>query len=248
MLAAAAMKSGDLVGFTFFIGTMAMFAASVFFYFERQTVSDKWKTSLLISALITTIAAAHYLYMREYWCSTFNGTNAGAASPTEFRYIDWLLTVPLMCVEFYLLLKAAGASINMLWRLVGYAVLMLVAGYVGEVSAKVGHPIRGFENFGWGVISTIGWAGIVYEIFFGEAKQLADGSSDANVRKAFNLLRGFVLIGWAIYPIGYMTLPGNVLSNSVELASKMNVVYNIGDAVNKIGFGLIVWNLAKRGK
>ena len=248
MLAAAAMKTGDLVGFTFFIGTTAMFAASVFFYFERQTVSDKWKTSLLISALITTIAAAHYLYMREYWCSTFNGTNAGAASPTEFRYIDWLLTVPLMCVEFYLLLKAAGASVNMLWRLVGYSVLMLVAGYIGEVSAKIGQPIRGFENFGWGVISTIGWAGIVYEIFFGEAKQLADGSSDANVRMAFNLLRGFVLIGWAIYPIGYMTLPGNVLSNSVELASKMNVIYNIGDAVNKIGFGLIVWNLAKRGK
>jgi bacteriorhodopsin len=214
MLAAAAMKTGDLVGFTFFIGTMAMFAASVFFYFERQTVSDKWKTSLLISALITTIAAAHYMYMREY----------------------------------YLLLKAAGASINMLWRLIGYSVLMLVAGYVGEVSAKLGQPVRGFENFGWGVISTIGWAGIVYEIFFGEAKQLADGSSDANVRKAFNLLRGFVLIGWAIYPIGYMTLPGNVLSNSVELASKMNVIYNIGDAVNKIGFGLIVWNLAKRAK
>ena len=127
MLAATAMKTGDLVGFTFFIGTMAMFAASVFFYFERQTVSDKWKTSLLISALITTIAAAHYMYMREYWCSTFNGTNAGIASPTEVRYIDWLLTVPLMCVEFYLLLKAAGASINMLWRLIGYSVLMLVA-------------------------------------------------------------------------------------------------------------------------
>jgi sensory rhodopsin len=89
MLAAAAMKTGDLVGFTFFIGTMAMFAASVFFYFERQTVSDKWKTSLLISALITTIAAAHYMYMREYWCSNFNGNNAGVASPTEFRYIDW---------------------------------------------------------------------------------------------------------------------------------------------------------------
>jgi bacteriorhodopsin len=136
----------------------------------------------------------------------------------------------------------------MLWRLIGYAVLMLVAGYIGEVSAEIGKPIRGFENFGWGVISTIGWAGIVYEIFFGEAKQLADGSSDANVRRAFNLLRGFVLIGWAIYPIGYMTLPGNVLSGSTELAANMNVVYNIGDAINKIGFGLVIWNLAKRGK
>jgi bacteriorhodopsin len=248
MLAAGALQQGDLVGFTFFIGTMAMGAASVFFFFERATVSDKWKLSLLNSALITTIAAAHYWYMREFWVSTFNGTNAAVASPTEFRYIDWLLTVPLMCVEFFLLLRTAGASINMLWRLIGYSLLMLIAGYIGEVSAEIGKPIRGFENFGWGVISTIGWAGIVYEIFFGEAKQLADGSSDASVRHAFNLLRGFVLIGWAIYPIGYMTLPGNVLSGSTELAANMNVVYNIGDAINKVGFGLVVWNLAKRGK
>jgi bacteriorhodopsin len=248
MLAAGALQQGDLVGFTFFIGTMAMGAASVFFFFERATVSDKWKLSLLNSALITTIAAAHYWYMREFWVSTFNGTNAAVASPTEFRYIDWLLTVPLMCVEFFLLLRTAGASINMLWRLIGYSLLMLIAGYIGEVSAESGKPIRGFENFGWGVISTIGWAGIVYEIFFGEAKQLADGSSDVSVRHAFNLLRGFVLIGWAIYPIGYMTLPGNVLSGSTELAANMNVVYNIGDAINKVGFGLVVWNLAKRGK
>ena len=136
---------------------------------------------------------------------------------------------------------------NMLWRLIGYSVLMLVAGYVGEVSAKMGQPIRGFENFGWGVISTIGWAGIVYEIFFGEAKQLADGSSYAGVRKAFNLLRGFVLIGWAIYPIGYVLgyLTG---SNPKDSSVMLNVVYNLADVVNKIGFGLIVWNLAKRGK
>lgn len=248
MLAASALQQGDLVGFTFFIGTMAMGAASVFFFIERSSVSDKWKLSLLVSGLITTIAAAHYWYMREFWVATFTGNNAAVASPTEFRYIDWLLTVPLMCTEFYLLLRAAGASLNMLWRLIAYSGLMLVAGYVGEVSAEIGKPIRGFENFGWGVISTIGWAGIVYEIFFGEAKQLADGSSDANVRRAFNLLRGFVLIGWAIYPIGYMTLPGNVLSGSTDLAANMNVVYNIGDAINKVGFGLVVWNLAKRGK
>ena len=158
MLAASALQQGDLVGFTFFIGTMAMGAASVFFFIERQSVSDKWKLSLLVSGLITLIAAAHYWYMREFWVATFTGNNASVASPTEFRYIDWLLTVPLMCTEFYLLLRAAGASLNMLWRLIGYAVLMLVAGYIGEVSAEIGKPIRGFENFGWGVISTIGWS------------------------------------------------------------------------------------------
>ena len=80
----------DYVGFTFFIGYMAMLAASVFFFFERGSVDKKWQLSLLISGLITGIAAVHYFYMRDYYLAT--GDN-----PTFFRYVDWTLTVPL-CV------------------------------------------------------------------------------------------------------------------------------------------------------
>ena len=93
----------DPVAFTFFIGCMAMFASSVFFFVERDSVDDKWKLSLLVSALITGIAAVHYLYMRDYYMET--GDN-----PTAYRYVDWILTVPLMCVEFYLLTRLAGAT------------------------------------------------------------------------------------------------------------------------------------------
>ena len=99
----------DPVAFTFFIGYMAMMAASVFFFFERSRVSDKWKTSLLVSGLITFIAAVHYYYMRDFYAET--GEN-----PTALRYIDWTLTVPLMCVEFYLLTKVAGAKKGLLWK------------------------------------------------------------------------------------------------------------------------------------
>ena len=97
----------DAVAFTFFTGYMAMFAASVFFFFERSSVDKKWKLSLLVSALITGIAAVHYYYMKDYYMAT--GDN-----PTALRYIDWTLTVPLMCVEFYLLTKAAGATKSLL--------------------------------------------------------------------------------------------------------------------------------------
>ncbi|MGI9160551.1 MAG: bacteriorhodopsin, partial [Saprospiraceae bacterium] len=62
LLFAADLAQNDYVGFTFFIGYMAMFAASVFFFFERGQVDGKWKTSLLISGLITMIAAVHYFY------------------------------------------------------------------------------------------------------------------------------------------------------------------------------------------
>ncbi|MEP5106507.1 MAG: bacteriorhodopsin, partial [Ekhidna sp.] len=113
-LLAATLQSGDYVGFTFFIGSMAMLAATVFFFLEMKSVDRKWRTSLLVSGLITFIAAVHYYYMRDYWIQ--NGT-----SPTEFRYIDWILTVPLMCVEFYLILKAFGAKIGLLWKMIAYS-------------------------------------------------------------------------------------------------------------------------------
>ena len=93
LLAASNLGTEDYTGFTFFIGTMAMMAATAFFLLERNSVEGKWRLSLTVSALITGIACVHCYYMRDYWIQT--GT-----SPTAFRYIDWILTVPLMCVEF----------------------------------------------------------------------------------------------------------------------------------------------------
>ena len=83
----------NYVAFTFFVGCMAMLAASVFFFFETWNTEKKWRTSILVSGLITFIAAVHYYYMRDYNLAT-------GQSPTFFRYVDWLLTVPLMCVSF----------------------------------------------------------------------------------------------------------------------------------------------------
>ena len=121
----ASVKITDATGFTFFVGTMAMMAASVFFFFEMNNVDKKWRTSLLVSGLITFIAAVHYYYMRDFYGET--GT-----SPTELRYVDWILTVPLMCVEFYLITRKAGATTGLLWRLIAASVVMLVTGFLGE--------------------------------------------------------------------------------------------------------------------
>lgn len=226
----ANLQSGDYVGFTFFIGYMAMFAASVFFFFERNNVSGKWRTSLLISGLITMIAAVHYFYMRDVWIET--GT-----SPTELRYIDWTLTVPLMCVEFYLILKAFGAKMSLLWKMIGYSVWMLVAGYLGETVFRDQSAL-------WGAISTIGYVGIVYEIWFGSARKLANSSNDPILQSAFQALCWFVLVGWAIYPIGYMAIETDGLLSGVLAIQDMDLIYNIGDAINKIGFGLVIYSLA----
>ncbi len=225
----ASIQSGDYVGFTFFIGSMAMMAATVFFFFQMTQVEGKWKDSMLIAGLITFIAAVHYFYMRDFWAET-------GISPTEFRYIDWILTVPLMCVEFYLILRAVGAKQSLLWKMIGYSLLMLVAGYLGETVFRS-------QSILWGVISTIGYVGILYEAWFGSAKKLAVNSSDPKLLGAIKALGWFVFAGWAIYPIGYMTIPGGFL-DGVLPAETLDLFYNIGDAINKIGFGLVIYTLA----
>jgi len=226
----ATLQSGDYVGFTFFIGSMAMLAATVFFFLEMRNVEGKWRTSLLVSGLITFIAAVHYYYMRDFWIE--NGT-----SPTEFRYIDWILTVPLMCVEFYLILKAFGAKTNLLWKMIAYSLWMLIAGYLGETVFRDSSAL-------WGAISTVGYLGIVYEVWFGSAKALSRSSNDAKLQGAFNALAWFVLVGWAIYPIGYMAIETDGLLRGVLAIESMDIIYNIGDAINKIGFGLVIYALA----
>ena len=92
----------DYVGVSFWIISAAMVAATFFFWVERDRAEGKWKTSLTVAALVTGIAAIHYFYMREVWVITGD-------SPTVFRYVDWLLTVPLQIIEFYLILAAIAA-------------------------------------------------------------------------------------------------------------------------------------------
>jgi sensory rhodopsin len=222
--------------FTFFVGTMAMMAASVFFFLEMRNVPERWRTSVLISGLITFIAAVHYYYMRDFFTET-------GSSPTFFRYVDWLLTVPLMCVEFYLITKKAGAKIGLLWKLIFASVVMLVTGYFGEAVDR-GSSVM------WGVLSGAAYFYIAYLVWFGEVAELAKNAGE-NVQTAVRVLAWFVLVGWAIYPLGYIIgTPGGLFGafGSNDPNPMMDVVYNIGDAVNKIGFGLVIYALSQKEK
>jgi sensory rhodopsin len=227
--------SDNYVAFTFFIGTMAMMAASAFFFLELNGTSKKWRTSVLVSGLITLIAAVHYYYMRSYNLET-------GESPTFFRYVDWILTVPLMCVEFYLITKKAGAKIALLWKLIFASLVMLVAGYIGEVLDRDSSVL-------WGVVSGIAYFYIVYLVWFGEVSKLAQAAGP-QVAKATKVLGWFVLVGWAIYPLGYILgTPGGLfgiqLVDPGSANNAMDIVYNIADAINKIGFGLVIYALSR---
>uniref|UniRef100_UPI00404B3517 bacteriorhodopsin-like n=1 Tax=Flavobacterium sp. TaxID=239 RepID=UPI00404B3517 len=219
----------DYVGFTFFVGCMAMMAASAFFFLSLSQFDKKWRTSVLVSGLITFIAAVHYFYMRDYWA-------AHMESPTFFRYVDWVLTVPLMCVEFYLILKIAGAKQSLLWRMIGFSIIMLVTGYFGEAVDRDNASM-------WGLVSGLAYFAIVYDIWLGEASKLAKAAG-GDVLVAHKILCWFVLVGWSIYPLGYMLGTDGWYSGLHALNLNIDVVYNIADAINKIGFGLVIYTLA----
>ena len=227
-LSASTLLPTDYVGFTFFVGCMAMMAASAFFFLSLNQFDRKWRTSVLVSGLITFIAAVHYFYMKDYWA-------AFQESPTFFRYVDWILTVPLMCLEFYLILKVAGAKQSLLWKMILYSVIMLVTGYFGEA-------VDPDNAWLWGLISGIAYFAIVYEIWLGSASKLA-AAAGGNVLASHKILCWFVLVGWAIYPLGYM-LGTEGWYTSLLGKGNVDVVYNLADAVNKIGFGLVIYNLA----
>ena len=164
--------------------------------------------------------------MRAVWVETGD-------TPTVYRYIDWLITVPLQLVEFYLILSAVRkVDSGIFWRIFIGSLVMLVGGYLGE--AGFIKPMLGF------IIGIAGWIYILYEIFSGEAGKTVSRSGNKSLVTAFSALRMIVTVGWAIYPLGYIFgyLTGGIDANS------LNVIYNLADFVNKIAFGVIIWSCA----
>ena len=207
--------------FSFWLATAIMLASTVFFFVERSDVSAKWKTSLTVAGLVTGIAFWHYLTMSEL-------AVAGKSAVT-YRYVDWFITVPLQIVEFYLILAAVTlVSSRVFWKLLIASLVMLIGGYVGE-TCGADYKMGGF------IVGMIGWIGVLYLIFIGDAAKASSASKNEASQFAFKVMRMIVLVGWSIYPIGYW----------LEQDS-LNVVYNLADLINKTAFGLMIWVAAKK--
>ena len=184
---AADLSTSDMTGITFWLVTAAMLAATVFFFAERDVVKGKWKTSLSVAGLVTGVAFWHYLYMRGVWADT--GT-----SPTVYRYIDWLITVPLQIIEFYLILRVCtNVGSGLFWKLLGASLVMLIAGFLGEIGSAPAWPAF--------IVGMVAWLYIIWEVFSGEAGKLNASSGNAAAQSAFSTIRLIVTIGWAIYPL-----------------------------------------------
>ncbi|CAD7941417.1 unnamed protein product [Amoebophrya sp. A120] len=233
-----ALGSHDVVGTTFWIACNAMLAFTVFFLVEMYEVPKQWKRSICVAALVCGVAFWNYIYMKDTWSKT-------QQSPTAYRYTDWLITVPLQIVEFYLILAAVmDVSASLFWKLLGTSVGMLLFGWFGE--AGIISVLCGF------VPGMLCWLYIIYEVFMGEASQISAKSTNVAMKSAFNTLRLIVSVGWSIYPIGYYVTyliapgtPGNTaFYYGYHSQSVINIVYNVADLVNKGAFGMAIYSAA----
>ena len=229
---------GLITFFLFFVGYISMGAAFVFFMAERNSVAPQYRTTMTISALIVGIAAFHYYYMRGVY------TDLDAVS-IEYRYMDWIITVPLMALKFPSLVgkdaitddKFAGLGFTGIC-FTG-ALIMIGFGYLGESGA-----IDGMLGL---ILGGVGWAMII--VATGTPWSSGKGVDNSKIAPELlwstNALRWFICVGWVIYPIGYLFNPEAGVSDAVS-EEVMAILYNIADMINKIGFGVVAWMGAKK--
>ena len=226
------------------LGIAAMVFTSIFLFVARERVLPRYRMAVMVSGTVTAIAAYHYFRMFDNFSHAFAGMegNNPDAYNVGYRYVDWLLTVPLLLVELVAVLALARTLQNsILSRLVPAAAAMIVLGYPGD--AKL--DIFGLEPSVWGLLSTIPFIYILYVLFVELGKSLSKQS--AAVQKKIQLLRLLLIATWGVYPITFilaMGTPAGGAFNSSEFVAR-EVGYSIADILAKCLFGLVIFSIAR---
>jgi bacteriorhodopsin len=226
--------------FSFTIATMG--AATLFFWLGRSQVADAYKTALTITGLVTAIAFYHYFRIYNSWEAAFTVTNGqvrptGVAFNDAYRYVDWLLTVPLLLIELILVMRLSKEeSRSKSWRLGGLAALMIVLGYPGEVAGDLS------TRWIWWAAAMVPFVLIVGELFVGLKTAIAQ--QPAEVRGLVNVARWLTLVAWSFYPIVFIFPMIGLTGGTAETA--VQVGYSIADVVAKAVFGVVIYMIAVR--
>jgi bacteriorhodopsin len=231
----------DIVYNAFSFVIAAMGAAFIFFVLSRNTVAPAYQRVLLVSALIVGIAGYHYVRIFNSWDAAFVLTDgqyvaSGVPFNEAYRYVDWLLTVPLLLVELIAVLSlTAQRRSSITLRLVVASALMIILGYPGEVTLAVGPRLL------WGTLSTLPFIYILYVLW----RELGDmlQSEPERVRVLVRNLRLLLLASWGVYPIAYL-LPLLAVDPTLSLVGRQ-VGYSLADVVAKPAYGLLIYAIAR---
>jgi bacteriorhodopsin len=144
-----------------------------------------------------------------------------------------LLTVPLLIVEFYLILRAVtDVAASLFYKLFLGSLVMLVFGYMGEAGIMAAMPAF--------IIGCLAWFYMIHTLWAGEGAQAKNASGNAAVQTAYNTMMWIIIVGWAVYPVGYFM---GYLAGGVDEGA-LNLIYNLADFINKILFGIVIWSAA----
>ncbi len=226
----------------FSLTVAAMGAATAFLWLGRSQVSNQYKTAVTVGGLVTFIAFYHYLRIFQSWEAAFIIDGASVVASDKpfndaYRYVDWLLTVPLLLVELILVMKLSRAeTFSKGLRLGLLAALMIILGYPGEVASEVG------TRWLWWSLSMIPFLWIVYELFVGLKASLA--VQPAEVRGLVNGARWLTVLAWSFYPVVFIFPMIGISGGAATTA--VQVGYSIADIVAKAVFGVLIFTIAVR--
>jgi len=220
----------------------AMVASFAFFVMARQQLTAKYRPAMVMSSLVVLIAAYHYWRIFNSWDAAYSLSSTGAYTASgkpfndAYRYVDWLLTVPLLVAELVAVLALKkGHRGPLMTKLVIASALMIILGYPGELSADTGTRIA------WGLASTVPFLYILWVLYSELGKAAADNSGETKV-----LLRNtqLLLLGtWGFYPIAYL-LPVLGISGASSVVA-VQIGYSISDIAAKCGYGIMIYAIAR---
>ena len=219
----------------------AMMAAGLFFILAQKRVAPQYRLSLFVSTLVVGIAAYHYFRITNSWVDAYELSGASyVASGTPFndayRYVDWMLTVPLLLVELILVLNLAREKSGpMLAKLVVAAGLMIGLGYPGEIAT--GDGTRAL----WGFLSTVPFVYILYVLWGQLGKVMPD--QPPRVRILFRNIRLLLLGTWGFYPLVYMAPFAGLEGTTAVVA--IQVGYSVADVLAKAAYGVMIYAIAR---
>lgn len=220
----------------------AMGAATIFLFLSRSQISPTYKTAVTISGIVTMIAFYHYFRIFNSWEASFSISNGvvtatGKRFNDAYRYVDWLLTVPLLVTELILVMKLPGnEGTKKASKLAVLAAAMIVLGYPGEIST-----VPSTRLLWWG-LSMIPFLIIQYELFVGLKSAIA--LQPENARGLVSAARYITVVTWLFYPIVYL-FPLLGLSGAAANVG-VQVGYSVADVLAKAGFGVFIYIIALR--
>lgn len=225
--------------YSFEFAFLGMIAGVLYFAMERNSLALEYRIVATLAAVISLVAAINYYYMAEMVLSSLEAGGTLEEFPTSYRYIDWVITTPLLLAMIVCLLQIREGAGRIMTGLIVADLIMIVTGYIGEMNVNMEDGSMGLA---WGMffISMLSWAYILF-VLFSVLSSYAAQQSPA-IQKALNTLRLFTLVGWAIYPVGYFI---SLLGAGPELKIARELVYCFADVVNKVGFGMIAVHAAK---